>query len=132
MSAPNSLLNASELVLKKRILSLREHYDLEERNGGKLGEADGNFFQLPAKFVVRDASGSELMYVEGKILSLRKQFSFYDSSGAPLGTINKKLVKLIGEEYWVERDGAEYMRIYGNFTAHDYQFKIGGADVASV
>ena len=132
MSDSNSLLETNDLVLKKKILSVREHYDLENVSGTKLGEADGNLLQFPAKFVVTDRSGAEVMHVEGKILSLRNQFTFYDGSGVELGTIKKKIAKLIGEEYWVERDGVEFMRIYGNFTEHDYQMEVNGVQVASV
>jgi uncharacterized protein YxjI len=88
-------------------------------DGTKLDEAEGNLFQFPARFVVVDLAGSELMRLEGKVLSFRKQFTFYDSAEVELGTIRKKLVKLIGEEYWVEKDGAEFMRVYGNFSEHD-------------
>ena len=132
MVGSNSLLEAKDLVLKKKILSVREHYDLEDVAGNKLGEADGNLFQFPAKFVVIDTHGSELIRLEGKVLSLRNQFTFYDDAGAELGTIKKKIVKLIGEEYWVEKDGVEFMRIYGDFTEHDYQMEINGVQVASV
>lgn len=132
MSSANSLLGINNLVLKKKILSLREHYDLEDVNGTKLGEADGNLFQFPAKFVVIGTNGSELMHLEGKVLSFRNQFTFYDDAGAELGTIRKKIVKLIGEEYWVEKNGVEFMRIYGNFTEHDYQMQVNGVQVASI
>jgi uncharacterized protein YxjI len=132
MNSTNSLLGVNDIVLKKKILSVREHYDLEDVNGTKLGEADGNLLQFPAKFVVIDANGSELMHLEGKIFSLRNQFTFYDNSGVELGTIKKKIVKLIGEEFWVERDGVEFMRIYGDFTEHDYQMQVNGVQVASV
>jgi uncharacterized protein YxjI len=132
MSGANSLFETNELVLKKKILSVREHYDLEDRTGTKLGEADGNLIQFPAKFVVINTNGSELMQVKGKVLTLRNQFTFYDNAGAELGTIKKKIVKLIGEEYWVEKDRREFMRIYGNFTEHDYQMEIDGVQVASV
>jgi uncharacterized protein YxjI len=132
MSGANSPFGVNDLVLKKKILSVREHYDLEDVTGTKLGEADGNLIQFPAKFVVIDTNGSELMQVKGKVLSLRNQFTFYDNAGAELGTIKKKLVKLIGEEYWVEKDRREFMRIYGNFTEHDYQMEINGVKVASV
>jgi uncharacterized protein YxjI len=118
--------------MKKKILSVREHYDLEDRAGTKLGEADGNLFQLPAKFAVIDTHGSELMRLKGKVLSLRNQFTFYDNAGAELGTIRKKIVKLIGEEFWVEKNGVEFMRIFGNFTEHDYQMQVNGVQVASV
>jgi uncharacterized protein YxjI len=132
MSGMSSLLGVNELVLRKKILSVREHYDLEDRTGTKLGEADGNFVQLPAKFVVIGTNGSELMQVRGKVLSLRNQFTFHDNAGTELGTIKKKIVKLIGQEYWIEKDGREFMRIYGNFTEHDYRMEINGVQVASV
>lgn len=132
MSSINSLLGTNDIVLKKKILSVHEHYDLENVNGTKLGEADGNLFQLPAKFAVIDVNGSQLMRLEGKVLSFHKQFTIYDNSGMELGTIKKKIAKLIGEEYWVEKNGVEFMRIYGNFTEHEYQIQVNGVQVASV
>jgi uncharacterized protein YxjI len=71
------------------------------------------------------------MHIECKILSLRKQFSFHDSGGKDLGIIKKRLIKLTGEEYWVESNGVEFMRIHGNFTNHDYVMQANGLDVAS-
>lgn len=113
MSQPTYLLEANDFIMKKKILSLREHYDFEDLTGTKIGEADGNLFQVPAKFIVIDTHGLEAMHFEGKVLSLRKQFTFHGASGEELGTIKKKIVKLIGEEFWVEKDGVEFMRIYG-------------------
>lgn len=72
------------------------------------------------------------MRIEGKVLALRKQFTFYDNTNQELGIIKKKIVKLIGEEYWVEKDGVEFMRIYGDFTEHDYQMEVDGEQVAQV
>ena len=132
MSSADSLFGVNDVVLKKKVLSMHEHYDLENVTGTKLGEADGNLIQFPAKFTVKDTNGSELMRLEGKRFSLRKQFTIYDNAGAELGTIQKKIVKLIGEEYWVEKNGVEFMRIYGNFTEHDYQMQVNGVQVASV
>jgi uncharacterized protein YxjI len=132
MSDPTFLFEVNDLVLKKKILSLREHYDFEDLRGTKLGTAEGNILQFPPKFVLFDNHGSELMHLEGKIVSIRNQFTIYDNQGAELGTIKKKIAKLIGEEFWIEKNGAEFMRIYGDFTQHDYQFEVNGALVASV
>ena len=132
LSDPNYLLEVSDLVLKKKILLVREQYDLENRAGMKLREAHGNLLQLPAKFVVVDTHGSELMRLDGKVISLRNQFTFYDNAGGELGTIKKKIAKSIGDEFWVEKDGIEFMRIYGNFTEHDYKMDVKGVPVASV
>ena len=128
----NPLLAVKEIVLKKKMISMNEHYDLEDRNGMKLGEAEGNLFQFPARFVIKDINGSELMHIEGKIFSLRKQFSLYDNAGKLLGTIKKKLVKLTGQEYWIERNGDDFMRILGNFTGLDYRMEVDGVQVAMV
>jgi uncharacterized protein YxjI len=128
----NPLLAINEIVLKKKMISMKEHYDLEDRSGMKLGVAEGNLFQFPARFVIKNINGSELMHIEGKIFSLRKQFSLYDNSGQLLGTIKKKLVKLIGQEYWVERNGVDFMRILGDFTGHDYQMEVNGVQVTTV
>ena len=97
-----------------------------------MGAAEGNILQFPPKFVLFDNHGSELIHLEGKIVSIRNQFTIYDNQGDELGTIKKKIVKLIGEEFWVEKNGVEFMRIYGGFTEHDYQFEVDGALVASV
>lgn len=44
-----------------------DHYDLEDRNGIKLREADNNLFQIPARFVVKDINDSKLMYTRAKL-----------------------------------------------------------------
>jgi uncharacterized protein YxjI len=136
-SAPSTiagtlLLSTKDLVLNKKILSLREHYDILNTMGVPLGEAGGNFFQLPAKFEVQDSNGSLVMHVEGKLVSLRREFRMYDPSGALLAAIKKKIVKLIGSEYWLELNGNQFARIYGNFVEHDYRIQINGVDVAQV
>jgi uncharacterized protein YxjI len=129
----NPLLAINEIVLKKKkIISMKEHYDLEDRNGMKLGEAEGNLFQFPAKFVVKDINGSKLMYIEGKTFSLRKEFSLYDNAGKFLGTIKNRLLKLTGQEYWLERNGVDFMRIFGNITGLDYRMEVNGVQVATV
>jgi uncharacterized protein YxjI len=132
MSNTNPLLEANKVVLKKRILSLWEHYDFETPEGIKLGEADANLIQLPAKFNLHDADGSEVMHIEGKLISLRPQYTIHDPAGASLGTITKKLVKLIGTEFWMEKNGVEFMRIYGDFTQHEYNLVVDNVTVATV
>ncbi|MFA5312169.1 MAG: LURP-one-related family protein [Methanomassiliicoccales archaeon] len=126
------ILGINELVLKKKILSLHEHYNFEDRNGNKLGDAEGNLIQIPAKFSLKDVNGMEVMRLGGKVLSIRDQFTIYDSSGTELGVLKKKIVKLIGKEYWIEKNGLEVMRIVGKFAEHDYDMRINGAQVAQV
>jgi uncharacterized protein YxjI len=127
-----SLLEINDFVMQKKILSAHEHYDFTDLKGIKLGEADGNLIQVPPKFVVLDTHGFELMHLQGKTFSLHREFTFYGSAGEELGTIRRKIAKLAGEEFWVEKKGIEFMRIYGDFTEHEYQMELEGATVASI
>jgi uncharacterized protein YxjI len=128
-----TIFTTNEIVMKKRILSLREHYDIEDRSGNRLAEGEGNFIQFPAIFQVKDPrSNTHIMEIEGKVLTLHKQFTIKDNNGIPLGTIKKKIVKFIGQEFWIEKDGVELMRIYGNFLNHDYSMELRGQQVANV
>ena len=148
MSNTNSLLEINNLILKKygnldiikkiwknRILSIL-HYDLEDRAGTKLGEAFLSFPGL-SKFVVNDASGSEAMHIEragmhaGLHVVIRDPFTFYDPAGEELGTMQRKLAKFFGEEFWVEKDGVEFMRIYVDSSERNYKMQVRGFQVAS-
>jgi uncharacterized protein YxjI len=79
----------------------------------KLREAEGNLFQFPARFVIKDINGSKLMYIEGKTFSLRKEFSLYDNAGKFLDTIKNKLLKLTEQEYWLEKNRVEFIESLG-------------------
>ena len=129
---PGTLVSSRDVLMTKKILSLREHYDLQDPRGNPLGEADGNLVQIPARFVVKDQGGTEVMHLAAKLVSLRREFEIYDPSGNLLAAIKKKIVKLFGSEYWLEKDGSEFMRVYGNFVEHDYRVQLNGVDVAQV
>lgn len=103
--------------------------DLE---GDELGEADSNFIQVSPKFVILDTYGMELVHLQGKTFSLHREFTFYGLAGEELGTIKRKIAKLVGEEFRVEKDGTEFMHIYGDFTEHEYQIEDAGAPVAII
>jgi len=82
---------------------------------------------------ITDSSAkNEVMHIDGKVLSLRHQFTLYDANGNSLGELKKKIAKLIGQEYWLELNGKELMRIHGKFSQHDYQMSINGQPVAQV
>ena len=137
MGSSKSILEVKDFVLKKKSILSGWHYELEDTSGAKLGEASFNTrrvstLRLIPTFVVTDTNGSEVMHLEMKTPSTRLQFTFFDPAGAEIGTIKKKILKFPGDEYWIEKNGVETMRIYGNFTEHDYQMEISGGKVASV
>jgi uncharacterized protein YxjI len=99
MSYSSPILEADEFVMKKKILSLYEHYDFEDLHGVKRDEADGNLFQFPVEIHCHGYSWSRGYAFKGKVLTLRNQFPIYSPSAEELETIWRKIVKLIGEEF---------------------------------
>jgi len=128
-----SLFDTNEFVLKKKIMSLREHYDIEDKLGNKIVGVDGNYLQVPTKFVVINShDGSETMRIEGKMLSMHDQFSFKDPTGSEFAVIRKKIATLVHDQYWLEQNGKEVMRIYGDFMEHEYSMQANNQQVALV
>ncbi len=127
-----SLLDASDFIIQKKILSAYEHYDFLDLQGNKLAEADGSLIQIPPKFEVKDTHQIELLHMQGKTLSLHHEFTLYGTTGEELGTIKKKIATFGHQEYWIEKNGQEFMRIYGDFTCHEYQMETAGQSVAAV
>jgi uncharacterized protein YxjI len=127
-----SLIDAADFIVQRKILSAHEHYDYIDLHGNQLGIAEGNLLQVPPKFQIKDTHGTELLHMQGKTLSLHREFAFYSPDGAQLATIKKKVATFAGQEYWLEKDGAECMRIFGDFSNHQYQMECSGQSVAEV
>jgi uncharacterized protein YxjI len=127
-----SLTEVNDFIMQKKILSAHEHYDFLDLQGNKLGEADGNLIQVPPKFTVVDVHNVPLMHLQGKTLSLHREFTLYTPEGEELGTTKKKVATFGHQEYWLEKDRQEFMRIYGDFTCHEYQIETSGQTVAAV
>ena len=146
-----SLLEADELILIKKIISVRRHYDFMDRQGTKLGEADGNIVQVPPKFRVIDNHGVEIMHLQGKAFSKQKDYTFYSPSGEEIG-IMRAIFEKDELQFLVERNGEQFMFIHRELSSkplleelvtlpkpdellqglQDYVVEIGGQTVAKV
>ena len=146
-----SLLEADELILIKKIISVRRHYDFMDRQGTKLGEADGNIVQVPPKFRVIDNHGVEIMHLQGKAFSNQKDYIFYSPSGEEIGIMRASFEK-DELQFLVERNGEQFMFIHRELSSkplleelvtlpnpdeflqglQDYVMEIGGQTVAKV
>jgi uncharacterized protein YxjI len=111
-----NLLEAKEFYLIKKILSVRRHYDFLDLQGNRLGEADGNLVQIPAKFSVFDRNGTEVLQITGKAFSNDGTYTFYDSSGEQIGSI-RAIFQKEGSQFLVEKDGLQLMRIHRQLSS---------------
>ena len=147
-----SLLEAGDLILIKKIISVRRHYHFMDRQGTKLGEADGNIVQVPPKFRVIDNHGVEIMHLHGKAFSKQKDYTFYSPSGEKIG-IMRAIFEKDELQFLVERNGEQFMFIHRELSSkplleelvtlpnpdeflqglqEDYVMEIGGQTVAKI
>ena len=105
------LLEANELILVKKILSVRTHYDFVDVQGKKLGEADGNLVQNPPEFTIFDSKDVEIMRLQREQLPKNKDYTFYSYSGEKIGTI-KQISGTDAAQFLVEKEGRQLMKIY--------------------
>lgn len=72
------------------------------------------------------------MHLQGKTFSLHREFTICTPNGEELVVIKRKIAKIVGEEFWIEQNGQEIMRVFGDFTEHEYQMQVAGSTVAEV
>lgn len=106
-----SLLEAKEFILTKKILSVRTHYDFLDLQGNKLGEAYGNLVQIPSKFSAFDSKGTQVIQIAGKAFSNDRTYTFYNSSGEQIGTI-KAIFQKEGSQFFVYKGERQLMHIH--------------------
>lgn len=111
-----SLLEANELIVVKKILSIRRHYNFINHQGMKLGEANGNIIQIPPKFRINDNRGVEIMYLQGKKSPQQKDYTFYSSSGEEIA-IMRASFQNDELQFWVERNGEQFMLIHRQLSS---------------
>lgn len=111
-----SLLEANELIVVKKILSIRRHYNFINHQGMKLGEANGNIIQIPPKFRIIDNRGVEIMYLQGKKSPQQKDYTFYSSSGEEIAIMRASFQK-DELQFWIERNGEQFMLIHRQLSS---------------
>ena len=117
-----------ELLIKQRVFSWTDTYDVFDADGIAKYFVKGDFFSLGHRIRIYDKyTGEELGYVQQRLLTLLPTFDIV-IGGETVGTVKKKFT-LFTQDYLVDYRGWD---VSGNFLGWDYRVTDGNREVMSI
>ena len=117
-----------ELMIKQRVFSWTDTYDVCDGLGEPKYFVKGEFFSLGHKIHIYDKyTGEELGCVAQRLLTLLPTFDIY-VGGVVVGTVKKKFT-FFTQDYQVDYRGWD---VSGNFLGWDYRVTDGYREVMSI
>ena len=117
-----------ELLIKQRVFSWTDTYDVCDGSGEPKYFVKGDFFSLGHKIHIYDKyTGEELGCVAQRLLTLLPTFDI-SIGGETVGTVKKKFT-FFTQDYQVDYRGWD---VFGNFLGWDYRVTDGNREVMSI
>lgn len=115
------------LLIKQRVFSWADSYDVYDGNGDKKYFVKAEFLSLGHRLHVYDTSGRELGLIRQKIITMLPAFEI-DVAGRYLGRVQKRFT-LFHPKYEIDFNG---WRAEGDFLGWDYDVYSGCSSVVHI
>ena len=117
-----------ELLIKQRIFSWTDTYDVFDSDGVAKYFVKGDFFSLGHRIRIYDKNtGTELGYVQQRLLTLLPTFDIF-IDGSCVGSVKRKFT-LFTQDYQVDYRGWD---VEGDFLGWDYRVTDGNREVMDI
>lgn len=116
-----------KLLIKQRVFSWSDTYDIYDVNGAVRYFVKAEFFALGHQIHVYDPNHRELAVIHQRILSLLPAFEI-EIGGRRIGTIQKKFT-FFRPQYEIDYNG---WRVEGNFLGWDYDVYCGCSPIIHI
>lgn len=103
------------ILMRQRLLSILDHYDVCDEAGQKLFQVNGKIALAP-ELRIRNAAGEEIAHMKFEMFHLMPHYNFYEN-GEKIDRMVKKIT-LFRPRYELEEAG---WTVQGNFLDHEYQ-----------
>jgi uncharacterized protein YxjI len=118
-------------VLKQKLLSWGDDYYIRDDQNREVYLVDGKAFSLGGQLSFKDLAGNELAFIRQKLLKLSPTYEIH-REGKVAAVVQKKLFALFHHRFTVDVPGPDDLEAKGDFLDHEYVFKRGDREVASV
>lgn len=118
-------------VLKQKLLSWGDDYYIRDDQGREVYLVDGKAFSLGGQLSFKDLAGNELAFIRQKLLKLSPTYEIH-RDGEVAAVVQKKLFALFHHRFTVDVPGPDDLEAKGDFLDHEYVFKRGDREVATV
>lgn len=118
-------------VLKQKLFSFGDDFRIRDEHGRDAYFVDGKAFSIGNQLSFQDLQGTELAYIKQKILNWSPTYEIW--RGDTLAAVVKKqLFALFHHRFTVDVPGPDDLEAKGDFLDHEYTFRRGDRDVATV
>ena len=118
-------------VMKQKLFAFGDDFMIQDATGEDKYFVDGKAFSLGNQLSFKDLRGNELAYIKQKLLSWGPTYEIH-RNGAVAAVVKKKLFTLIHHRFTVDVPGPDDLEAEGDFFDHEYTFRRGGRNVATV
>jgi uncharacterized protein YxjI len=118
-------------VLKQKLLSWGDDYYIRDDQDREVYLVDGKAFSLGGQLSFKDLAGNELAFIRQKLLKLSPTYEIH-RDGKVAAVVQKKLFALFHHRFTVDVPGPDDLEAKGNFLDHEYVFRRGDREVATV
>lgn len=122
---------AMRYVMKQKIFSFGDDYQILDEHGDHLATVDGKVFAIGQKLAFVDRDGKELARIEQRLLSLKPTYDIL-REGERVASVSKDFFTLLRASFTVDVPGPDDLEAQGNLTDHEYEFTRHGKRVATV
>jgi uncharacterized protein YxjI len=118
-------------VIRERMFSIGDDFDVLDENGVKLYRVDGKAFSIRHKVVIEDPSGAEVATVHRQLVALRPTYEVR-IGGEKAAEVRKKLFTPFREKFTIDVPGPDDLEMKGDLLDHEYVIEQAGEQVAAV
>ena len=118
-----------KLVLKEKVFTLKERFNVTDEQEQPLYSVEGKFFSWGHQFDVEDASGAHVAHIQQKVLALLPRY-FITCDGMEEMEL-KGHINIIHPHYTLETPDGDW-EVRGDFLHHEYTIMKGEESIATV
>ena len=117
--------------MKQKLFSFGDDFTIRDELGNDVYLIDGKVFCLGNQLSFQDMHQRELAYIKQKLLSWGPTYEIY-RSGSLVAVVSKHLFTFVHCVFTVDVPGPDYLVAEGNLMDHEYAFRRGSCEVATV
>ena len=117
--------------LKQKLLSWGDDYYIRDEQDREVYFVDGKALSFGGQLSFRDLEGNELAFIRQRVLKLSPTYEIH-RGGQLAAVVKKELFALFHHRFAVDVPGPDDLEAKGDFLDHEYVFRRGDRDVATV
>ena len=117
--------------MRQKLLSWGDDYVIKDEEGRELYLVDGKAISWGGQLSFKDLDGRELAFIKQKMFKLSPTYEIH-RNGVLAAVVKQELFALIHHRFTVDVPGPDDLEAKGDFLDHEYVFRRGDRDVATV